>query len=84
LNTSPKVVALPSTGLANDNAQVAAELRRFADEVEHGEWGDVDTTVLVIEADGAVQRQTFGKPCDRARVVGLLTWATHLAITPDG
>lgn len=81
--SSSKIVALPSTGLANDNAQVAAELRRFADVVERGEWGNVDTTVLVIEADGHVHRQTFGKPCDRARVVGLLTWATHLAVTPD-
>lgn len=77
------VLKIAPTYLAPDNAAVAAGLREIADDIENGEWGDVDTVISVIEESGSVHRQTFGKPIDRARVVGLLTYAAHMALTDD-
>ena len=76
---SATVHALPQTGLAITNADVAANLRELAMLIEDGRYGQVESVVSVVEADGDVKRFTTGRPMDRARVVGLLTTAIHRA-----
>lgn len=74
-----EVARLPSSGFAQDNAGVAYLLRELADSIEAGEYGKVDTIVTIVEHEGDLTRNTYGGPCDRARVVGLLTMAIHRA-----
>lgn len=61
-----------NTAFAPTNESVAECLRKMAGQIERGEWGEVHTVVSLIEHDGEMTRQTFGKPLDRARVAGLL------------
>lgn len=81
MSDAPNVVALPLCGLANDNRQLAVVLRNLADEIESGTWGDVEHIIAVIDVP-EINHVTFGRPCDRATTVGLLTYATHRIITP--
>jgi hypothetical protein len=82
--TEASVIRLPPTGLAPDNACVAEELRRLAEWIEDGDFDEVITVIAVIEdGEGQIHRQTIGRPCDRARAVGLLTFASNLAMTDD-
>lgn len=77
------VRSLPSSGFAIRNEDTAKLLRELADRIELGEFGHVDTLVSIIEADGKLVRITYGGPCDRARVVGLLSMAIHRASCGD-
>lgn len=83
MNADAKVVSIAPIGLATDNRQVAAALRELADEVEADEFGDVDFVIAVLESDGGILRRCIGKPGDRARTVGLLTWAARLVMEGD-
>lgn len=77
------VVELPRTGLCNSAADMAAELRALAGRIEAGELA-VNNIVAVIElADGRLGRQVYGRPIDRARMVGLLSMATTRAAMGD-
>lgn len=72
------VVALPLTGFAPTNDEVAKHLRSLADEIEQqgGYYGDLRTVVLIMETkEGLLHRATCGAPCDLARVIGLLNLA---------
>lgn len=77
------VHALPASGFATTNEDVAKLMRELADRIELGEFGRVDTLVSIIEASGKLKRITYGGPCDRARVVGLLSMAIHRASCGD-
>jgi hypothetical protein len=64
------------TTIANNNADVAAELRLLADIIEQGDFGNVDNVVVVLDTDEGVQRYSIGAPSlNRMQVAGLLTWA---------
>lgn len=67
--------------LAPDNAGVARNLRELADEIESGDRGAVDTFICLIEAGSDIDRITFGKPIDLARVIGLMYMGTIQAAT---
>ena len=44
----------------------------------------VRNVFFVIEyADGTLKRNTCGAPCDKARSVGVLTWALHRAMSGE-
>jgi len=78
------LTALPQTGYAPNNKAIAAHLRQQADWMELDDAAKVKTVVLVLEdCDGVLRRQTMGAPCDRARVVGLLTMAAARASVGD-
>lgn len=55
------------------NADVATSMRDLANWIEANDYGDVLTVVALVESsDGELFRLTFGRPCDRTRVLGLL------------
>lgn len=87
LLTVGNVVSLPSTGLCNSAAdlaaELAAELRLLADEVEAGELQANHLLVLVESPDGRLSRRVYGRPLDKARLVGLLSFATHQTISGE-
>lgn len=68
--------------LAPDNASIAKNLRQVAEAIESGSvYGTVGNVVCLIETDDgtSIERVVIGRPIDNARVVGLLTIATHHA-----
>lgn len=70
------IKALPLNGFAPSNADIAAHLRDQADMVESGQFGDMRNIFMVYEdATGQIKRQICGSPCDRARMIGVLTMA---------
>lgn len=77
------VVSLPSTGLCNSAADLAAELRLLADEVESSELQANHLLVLVESPEGRLSRRVYGRPLDKARLVGLLSFAAHQAISGE-
>ncbi|MNQ26404.1 hypothetical protein D3C85_396420 [compost metagenome] len=68
--------AMPTTGFANCNADVAKFLREMADNVEAGQHGEIRQVALIIEASGDVNTWVAGGPCDNARIVGIMSVAT--------
>jgi len=82
VNERPKVVPLPPSGLAVTNRQLAERLRGLADEVEGGEWGDIDHVVAVIDGP-TLEHVVYGHVCSRATTVGMLTYAIHNIMHPD-
>jgi len=79
-----KLTSLPQTGYAPNNKAIAAHLRQQADWMELSDAAPVKNVVLVMEyCDGDLRRQTVGAPCDRARVIGLLTIAAARASVGD-
>ena len=79
------LTALPQTGYAPNNKAIAAHLRQLADWMELPDAAPVKNVVLVMEyCDGDLRRQTVGAPCDRARVIGLLTMAAVQASVGGG
>jgi hypothetical protein len=70
-----------SNTLAPDNTCVANNLRELANDIEAGRYGPVDTLICLLEAQSDIQRITFGKPIDLARVIGLMCMGTIQAAT---
>lgn len=70
-----KLAALPTTGHANCNADVARFLREMADMVDAGSIGDIRQLMVITEAAGKLDTWVAGGPCDNARVVGLIEMA---------
>lgn len=67
---------------APSNEHIAEGLRDAAKWVAAGDYGDAHTVIVVIEHEnGQLARLTFGKPIDRARLVGMLEIAAHRAMT---
>jgi hypothetical protein len=71
-----EIKQLPNTGYAPDNASIAKHLRQQADWMDEPDATPIRNVYLVIErVDGTLHRQTIGKTCDLARVIGILTIA---------
>lgn len=69
---------LPLTGLITTNVDAANFLREMADQIERGEWMEVKSLVLVMEANRHAHTFFAGKEgFDNARAVGLLAIAQH-------
>lgn len=82
MNPNPKpdnLVVLEPTGYAPTNAEVARNLRDWADAIEQDEdcYG---TVIIVMEVDGRVRRAVIGGPGDRARTTGILFHAATAAV----
>lgn len=69
------IVELPVTGHANCNEDVARFLRRMADNVEAGEYGQIRQLITIIESGGQLETWVAGGPCDNARIAGLMSMA---------
>lgn len=72
---SAVVRLIPNNALAVNQQQLAECMRRFADRLEGGEWGEVERLCIVIEVDGGTDYQCYGRQCNRAELVGLLEYA---------
>lgn len=70
------IKAMPITGYANSNADVAKFLREMADNVEAGSHGEIRQVALIMESGGDANTWVAGGPCDNARIVGLMSIAT--------
>lgn len=68
--------AMPTTGHANCNGDVAKFLREMADGVEAGNYGEIRQLVATIESGGELETWVAGGPCDYARIIGLMNLAT--------
>ena len=75
------LVELPRSGLCNSAADLAAELRALADEIEAGDLDATNLIAVVETSDGDLRRRVYGRPIDKARMVGLLSMATTNAAT---
>lgn len=69
------LAALPTTGHANCNADLAKFLRELADMVDVGDVGDIRQLMVITEAAGKLETWVAGGPCDNARIVGLMEMA---------
>lgn len=87
MNDEAKVVKLVTGNpLVADQEAICAELQTFADELKQGDWGVVNTLVVLIETgDGRLRRRTVtvDNALDKARLVGLLSFAVHHIIDGD-
>lgn len=68
-----------SDGVAASNEQVGSELKKLADEIISGEWGEVEFITAVMDTDRGILRSTIGQPgsTTKRNVVAALTWAVH-------
>lgn len=66
-------------GLTISNADTADYLLRLSEAIREGRRGEMRQVVVILEADRETDIETFiiGKPCDRARLVGLVHYALH-------
>lgn len=73
------VRAMPISGQCNSNDDVAAFLRRIAEQIEEGDRGDIRTVVMTLEVSGeGMTTLSAGKGgLDNARVLGLLFLAMN-------
>jgi diaminopimelate decarboxylase len=78
------IKAMPTTGFANCNADVAKFLRKMADNVEVGSHGEIRQVALIMEAGSDVNTWVAGGPFDNARIVGLMSIATTRFIRDMG
>lgn len=73
-----------STGVCSNNADLAMGLRKLADEIEKGDWGNIEFLCTVMDSDEGVVRNTLGRAGTNKRdTVGLLTWAIHKLISNE-
>lgn len=77
------VIDLPRSGLCNSDADMAAELRALADEIDDGCMAVYNLIVVIETPDGELRRRVFGVPIDNARMVGLLNIAAVRAINGE-
>jgi hypothetical protein len=75
----PRVVELPRRPLSD----VPGHLRKLADDIERGEYGDVRAAIVVIEQDGdggtvSAESFGFGSDADPVRAAGLLHFGISL------
>lgn len=77
------VVELPRSGLCNSAADMAAELRALADEIEAGGLAASNLIAVIETPEGQLRRRVFGVPIDNARMIGLLHIATTRAIAGE-
>jgi hypothetical protein len=69
---SGNIVKLAETSLAD----IPSMLRKLADDVEAGKYGQVRSTVIVVESGEYIETLGFGQ-ADAVRAAGLLILATR-------
>jgi len=73
-----KLIALPPNSLANSNKDVAAFLRSYADKIEAGELGSVESALLSIENETTLNTVVVGNTqLSEFKVIALLGVAHH-------
>lgn len=73
------VIKFENKALCKNNKELANAMRSLADDVEKGM--ELSTVIVVMEdVSGNLKREAYGtKPCDWARLGGLLFMATQQA-----
>lgn len=75
-----KLASVSAGFLLDDTADLGDWLGRWAENIKTGQLGSIGSVVVVIEAtDGqlAIISQSVDRLFDRARLIGLLTYAAH-------
>lgn len=68
-----KLIALPPTSMANSSEDVAAFLRSYADKIEAGEFGAVESALLSIENEATLNTVVVGNSqLSEFKVIALL------------
>lgn len=85
MTKATNVVSLvPNGAIANDLPTLAERLRKMADQIERGEWGEVAMACVVLEmANGAPSYQSYGQATTNAHLVGVLEWVQQRIIRGD-
>lgn len=72
------------SGIAMSNEEIASWMRQWADHIEHQVDAPIRTLAVVAEDEhGNLAVISAGRPCDRARMVGLLTLAADFVRVED-
>jgi hypothetical protein len=81
-----KVVKLrPHSPRVGSQEGIVDGMHALAKEVADGDWGELDTVVILMEGkNGAIHRHslTVSDHFDRQSLVGLLEYAKHMVICP--
>ena len=62
---------------------IAAMARKFADEIEAGEHGDVTSVTVLIETAGSLHRESWGEMPSGYELMGLLEAAKLAVFSED-
>lgn len=76
------VSLVPNHALANDQPSLADKVRALADRIEKGAYPDLHR-IIVLADSGSIHWEVYGRPCNRAEVVGLLEYAKLAVIDAD-
>lgn len=74
VHDSDKIVKLDRPGLNN----IAAMARKFADDIEAGEYGDALTAYVLLDTDDDLHTFCWGEGLSRYEAAGMLTLAQSL------
>lgn len=77
-----QVIKLKMVSLVcNNTSDVATDLRRLADKLDAGDYGEVRVTITVIDAgeDGIWRYSSGPAGLNKCEVIGLLTYGVHHA-----
>ncbi len=75
---------IPNNALAVNQEQLADCMRRFADSLEAGGFGEIERLCIILDAGDATDYQCYGRQCNRAQLVGLLEYAKANIMQGDG
>lgn len=68
------VSLLPNNALCVNAADLGSRLRKMADRLEGGEFGEVVRVIVVLDAP-LIEYRCYGRPTSKAELIGLLEWA---------
>jgi len=72
---SAVVHLIPNNALAVNQEQLADCMRRFADRLEAGEFGEIERLCIILDGGDTTDYQCYGRQCNKAELVGVLEYA---------
>jgi len=69
------VSLIPNNALAVDLPQLAERVRRFADRLEAGQFGELERVCILFENVHDVEYRCYGRPTTNMELVGMLEYA---------
>ncbi len=77
---SAVVSLVPNSALAVDLQQLAERVRRFAERIEAGEFGELERVCIVFEDANDVNYRCYGRPTTNMELVGMFEYAKKRAL----